>query len=87
MQKLVEQMEKLKVAATQQRFPTMQRVGGSMSPSRGRGKQWSPGVLRSFVEGVISLGTMLVGVPLTLINRVWTTRIRAMNLMYLTCHM
>ena len=44
MQKLVERMEKLETAATQQRFPTMQKVGGSMSPGRGRGRQWSPGV-------------------------------------------
>ena len=30
MEKLVERMQKLEAAATQQRFPTMQRVGGSM---------------------------------------------------------
>ena len=77
MQKLVKRMEKLEAAATQQRFPTMQRMGGSMSPGCGRGRQWSPG----------SLGTMLVGVPLTLINRGWPTRIRSGNLMYLMCHM
>ena len=39
MQKLVEQMEKLEAVATQQRFPTMQRVGGSMSSNYGRGRQ------------------------------------------------
>ena len=42
MQKLVEQMEKLEAAATQQRFPTMQRVGRSMPSNYGRGRQWSP---------------------------------------------
>ena len=44
MQKLVEWMEKVETAATQQRFPTMQKVGGSMSPGHSRGRQWSPGV-------------------------------------------
>ena len=43
MQKLVERMEKLEAAATQQRFPTMQRVGGSMPSNYGRGRQQSPG--------------------------------------------
>ena len=35
--------------------------------------------LRSFAEDVISLVTMLVGVPLTLINRGWPSKIRAVN--------
>ena len=43
MQKQVKQMEKLETAATQQRFPTMQRVGGSMPSSYGKGRQRSPG--------------------------------------------
>ena len=42
MQKLVEQMENLEAAATQQRFPTMQRVGRSMPSNYGRGRQRSP---------------------------------------------
>ena len=44
-------------------------------------------VARSFAEDVISLVTMLVGVPLILISRGWATGIRAVNLMYLMCHM
>ena len=43
MQKLVERMQKLEAAATQQRFPTMQRVGGSMPSNYGRRRQQSPG--------------------------------------------
>ena len=44
-------------------------------------------VARSFAEDVISLITMLMSMPLILINRGWATRIRAVDLMYLMCHM
>ena len=42
-QKLVKRMEKLEAAATQQRFPTIQTVGGSMPSNYGSVRQLSPG--------------------------------------------
>ena len=42
MQKLVEWVEKLKVA-TKQRYPVVQGRGVDMPPRRGRGRQWNPG--------------------------------------------